>query len=275
MELPWKPGRKRLEASRPCGSSARSRACWLTLDRPAELNCLSPRLVAELGAALDDAERDSTINALVLTGAGRAFCAGADLKFVKSLPEAERERATAAFLDTATRTITRLARFRKPVIAAVNGIATAGGMELVLAADLVIAAKGAKLGDGHANYGLLPGAGGSVRLPRRIGSARAKYLFFTGELVPAETLVEAGLVNEVVEPDALEARVEALVEVIGQKSPLGLARMKEMADRGLEMSEDAALAFEQAIANLHTTSFDRNEGLAAFVERRAPRFEGC
>lgn len=222
----------------------RAKSLWLTLNRAPELNSLNTDVLDGLSAALRDAEADRDVAALVLTGVGRAFCAGADLKFVQALPATEREIATAAFLARATATVTALAHYPKPVIAAVNGIATAGGLELLLACDIVIAARTARLGDGHANYGLLPGAGGSVRLPRRIGLARAKYLFFTGELVPAETLVPAGLVNEVVDPEALVGRVDALVSSIAGKSPLGLARMKELAHAGLEMSEAAALAFE-------------------------------
>jgi enoyl-CoA hydratase len=250
-------------------------AGWLTLNRPDELNSLTADLLGAIADRLAEATADPTLRALVFTGAGRAFCAGADLKSLDALPQAERDQRTAVFLARASVTFTAIVNFPKPVIAAVNGIATAGGLELVLACDIVVAAKGARIGDGHANYGLLPGAGASVRLPRRVGAARAKYLFFTGELVPAETLVAAGLVNEVVENDKLIPRAEEIVSVLATKSPLGLARMKQLANFGLDNASEAqGLAFEHALAVLHTSSFDRNEGIAAFKGRRAPKFEG-
>jgi len=250
-------------------------AGWLTLNRPADLNSLTADLLREIAARLTEAATDPTLAALVFTGAGRAFCAGADLKVLDALPQAERDKSTAALLALASATFTAIADFPKPVIAAVNGIATAGGLELILACDVVIAAKGARIGDGHANYGLLPGAGASVRLPRRIGASRAKYLFFTGELVAAEALIAAGLVNEVVDRADLVPRVDAIVSAIAKKSPLGLARMKQLANFSLDgASEAQSLALEHAVGVLHTSSHDRNEGIAAFKGRRAPKFEG-
>jgi enoyl-CoA hydratase/carnithine racemase len=247
---------------------------WLTLNRPAEMNSLTPELLHAIASRLAEAKTDQALRVLIVTGAGRAFCAGADLKFLDTIPAGDRDRATAAFLSLASATFTTLAEFPKPTIAAANGIATAGGLELVLACDLVIAAREAKIGDGHANYGLLPGAGSAVRLPRRIGAARAKFLFFTGDLVGAETLVAAGLVNEVVDRADLEERVNALAATLATRSPLGLARMKVMANLAIDMPEAAGLALEQALGALHTTSHDYNEGLAAFKARRLPSFEG-
>lgn len=250
-------------------------AGWVTLNRPDDLNSLTADLLHAIDARLGEAAADPTLGALVFTGAGRAFCAGADLKVLDALPQAERDLATAAFLAQASATFTAIANFPKPVIAAVNGVATAGGLELILACDIVVAAKGARIGDGHANFGLLPGAGASVRLPRRIGAARAKYLFFTGELVPAEALVAAGLVNEVVGEDELVPRVDAIVATLAKKSPLGLARMKQLANFSLDgASEAQGLALEHALSVLHTASYDRNEGIAAFNGRRVPQFEG-
>jgi enoyl-CoA hydratase/carnithine racemase len=250
-------------------------AGWLTLNRPGDLNSLTADLLHAISARLGEAAVDPTLAALVITGAGRAFCAGADLKFLDTLPEAERELTTTAFLAQASATFTAIADFPKPVIAAVNGIATAGGLELILACDIVVAAKSARIGDGHANFGLLPGAGASVRLPRRIGAARAKYLFFTGELVPAEALVAAGLVNEVVGDAELVPRVDAIVSTLAKKSPLGLARMKQLANFSLDNASEAqGLALEHALSVLHTGSYDRNEGIAAFNGRREPQFKG-
>lgn len=252
----------------------RGAALWITLNRPNELNAMDRDLLIAFEKALDEAEGDGSVICIVVTGAGRAFCAGADLKFVKEFPEDQREPATAAFLHRATMLMARLEAFPKPVIAAVNGIATAGGMELLLCCDLVVAADNAKLGDGHANYGLLPGAGASYRLPRKIGLTRAKYLFFTGLLVSAEELRDAGLVNKVVPQADLVAEVNAISELITAKSPLGLRRMKELANASFDLSQEQALRAEQAACEAYVNSYDRNEGLAAFNERRRPSFLG-
>ena len=252
----------------------REAAGWLTLNRTSDLNSLNWDLLKSLDAGLTELLADQSVRTIVFTGAGRAFCAGADLKFIEALPEQDRNEATAAFLLAATTLISRIAASPKPTIAAVNGVAVGGGLELLLACDIIIAANGALIGDGHANYGLLPGAGSSIRLPRRIGIGRAKQLLFTGELLPAERMAEFGLVNEVVEPDELHARAEAIANAIARKSPVGLARMKQIVEHAFDMSESAGLALEQALSNLHTTSFDRNEGLAAFRERRQPNFVG-
>src|ERR1039458_7128179 len=163
----------------------RGRGAWIRLARPKALNTLTPTIVVEINAALDRALADPNVIAIVLTGTGRAFCAGADLKFLNDLPEDQKMNRTAAFLESVLQLMVRLEKLPKPVICAVNGLATGGGMELLLCCDLAVAAQSARLGDGHANFGLLPGGGASVRLPRKIGPTRAKFLFFTGELLPA------------------------------------------------------------------------------------------
>lgn len=252
----------------------RGRGAWIRLNRPDALNCLSPRLVSEFDAALDDIERDREMIAVVVTGTGRAFCAGADLKFLGELPEAERAASTAAFLQRVLKLMLRLEKFPKPVICAVNGIATGGGMELLLCCDLVVADARARLGDGHANFGLIPGGGASARLPRKIGPTRAKYLLFTGELVPAQELVAAGLVNEVAPEGELEAAVDKLVGKLSNKSPLGLRRMKELADDSLDQPLEIALRAELVAGGLHSHSYDMQEGIAAFNARRTPQFRG-
>ena len=252
----------------------RGPVAWATLNRPQELNALSPAMLDRLSGVLDETEADPSVRCLVLTGAGRAFCAGADLRFVHELPADGRDAATMTFLRTASALMSRLEAFPKPVIAAVNGVATAGGLELVLCCDLVIAADTARLGDGHANYGLLPGAGASARLPRRIGLARAKHLFFTGDLLPAAELVPAGLVNSVVPGADLTAAVGHLAERIVTKSPVGLRRMKELANAATDGTLADALHRELAVNEEHARTFDRNEGLAAFNEKRQPAFQG-
>ena len=252
----------------------RGLAAWITLNRPRELNALSPAVMQQLSAVLDEVEADPAVRCLVITGAGRAFCAGADLKFVHDMPPAERDRATMDFLRTATALMSRIEALPKPVVAAVNGVAVAGGLELLLCCDLVVAAAGARIGDGHAKYGLLPGAGASARLPRRTGLARAKHLFFTGDLLEAAELVAAGLVNSVVPDEELAASVERLVAKIAAKSPVGLRRMKELANAAMDGPLDEALRRELAVNEAYVSTFDRNEGLAAFNENRQPAFRG-
>ena len=247
---------------------------WLTLNRPRELNALSRQMLDELNDAIGLIEADEGIRCVVLTGAGRAFCAGADLKFIAAMEPETRDKATLEFLAHVGATVSRLERLPKPVIAAVNGVAVAGGMELLLGCDLVVAAESARLGDGHAKYGLVPAAGASVRLPRRIGANRANYLFFTGELVPAAALLSAGLINEVVPDEALRSAATALAAKIVAKSPIFLRLMKELAASAQEGTQEDALRRELEFNETYTASYDRNEGLAAFLEGRTPVFTG-
>jgi enoyl-CoA hydratase len=251
----------------------RGGAIWVTLDRPAALNAITPAVVAGVHAALDRAESDPAIAAVVLTGNGRAFCAGADLKFVRAECDGD-EAAVPRFLDSVLGLMERLEKFPRPIIAAINGLALAGGLELVLCCDLVIAARSAKLGDAHANFGLLPGGGGSVRLPRKIGPTRAKYLLYTGEFLPADVLAAWGLVNEVVEDSDLVGAVECLVGKLSQKSSLVLRRMKALVDDGLEQPIDVALRQELIVSEIHAHSHDMKEGLSAFEQKRRPQFLG-
>jgi len=246
----------------------RGPALWARLDRPDALNALTVAVSDGLDAAMDAAQ-DPDVRALVITGRGPAFCAGADLKAIRAA-----DGDFVGFLRRVGAAFDRLEAFPKPVIAAVNGVAVAGGLELLLCCDLVIAAEGARIGDAHANYGLLPGAGSSVRLARRIGITRAKHLLFTGAMVPAHELVAAGLVNAVVSGGELEAAVDELVVTLAAKSALGLARVKRLADDALETPVPVGLRAELAAGELHAASHDMNEGLAAFAEKRTPRFEG-
>ena len=247
----------------PLVQEIRQGAMWIRLNRPEAMNSLTPQLLAGLSAALDEAQARDEVKAIVLTGEGRAFSAGADLKFVRA--DVTGPEAAAAFLQRVLATMNRIAAFPKPVIAALNGLALAGGLELVLCCDLVIAARSAKLGDAHANYGLLPGGGASVRLPRVIGAARAKYLMFTGEFASADAMASAGLGNQ---------EVQALVDKIASKSPLGLRRMKALIDDGLQQPVDTALRLEILASEVHSLSHDQREGLAAFNDKRKPVFTG-
>lgn len=253
----------------------RETAVWVTLNRPEKMNSISPAMLEELEALMARLADRRTLRALVFTGAGRAFCAGVDLKAAREIVQGDDGfAANAAFLNRLKEMLLRVERFPRPVIAAVNGLALAGGLELVLCCDIVVAAESARLGDAHANYGLVPAGGSSVRLPRKVGPNRAKQLIYTGDFLPAATLAEWGLVNRVVPDVELQAATAELVDRLSSRSPVGLERMKRMVDDGLEQSREAALDYELALNALHARSDDRAEGLAAFNEKRKPEFTG-
>ena len=249
----------------------RNGSMWIRLNRPDAMNALTPEVLDAINEALSNAELRPEIMAVVLTGSGRAFCAGADLKYVKAQAGLS---GTNSFLESVLAIMKRIERFPKPVIAALNGLTLAAGLELLLCCDLVLAARSAKIGDAHANYGLLPGGGGSVRLPRIIGATRAKYLLFTGDFVDAAEMLTAGLVNQVVDDNQLENATQALADRIATKSPLGLRRMKALVNDGLQQPVDTALRLELLACEVHQHSADQHEGLAAFNEKRIPRFTG-
>lgn len=254
----------------------RGMAAWITLSRPEAMNALSEDLCDELADAIARVANDPEARVLVLTGSGKAFCAGADLKgvFEQAAPAPGADDPLNAFLDRVAGTFERLRALPKPTIAAINGLTMAGGLELAMACDLIIAAAGARIGDGHANFGVFPGAGGAAVLPRRIGPTAAKYLLFTGDTLPASDLVPLGLVNRVV-PDAdLVAEVDKLAARIASKSPLVLRRMKQAVDDGLAQPQATALRLERLVLEAHRHSHDLREGLEAFVGKRKPEFKG-
>lgn len=251
----------------------RGTALWVVLSRPSAFNALTPRSIEALGAALAEAEHDATVRSLVITGSGRAFCAGADLKAVLAAStDLDANAATSGFLRQVGAVFDRLEALTIPTIAAVNGTTLAGGLELMLCCDIAVASADAKLGDGHANFGQIPGGGGSLRLPRRIGDARAKHLMFTGASIAADQACAWGLVDEVAS-GPLDAHVRALNDRIAAKSALVLARMKRLV-HDARTSPERALEAELRMSDLHMASHDRNEGLAAFSEKRPPRYLG-
>lgn len=246
----------------------------LTLNRPEAMNAMSPDLMAGLADGLDRIEATNEVRAVVITGAGQAFCAGGDLKFFRQTLGGGKRIEFLSFLRRGQEVLRRLEMLSLPTIARLNGATVAGGLELMLCCDLVVAAASARIGDGHAKFGIIPGGGSSIRLPRKIPVALAKELLFTGELVPPDTLARWGLINMVV-PDAdLDCAVADLVSRIVRNSPLGLRWMKQLVDDGLEQPLDSGLRSEINAFESYAASDDIMEGLSAFVDGRSPRFSG-
>jgi len=253
---------------------SRGQVAWLTLNRPAALNSVNPAMLTAMHEALEGVLADDSVRCIVLTGAGDAFCSGSDLGVVGGMMGPELEQRVDRFIADVNSLLNRIERLPLPVIAAVNGIAVGAGLEFALCADLVVARTDARIGDGHARYGLLPGGGASARLPRRIGTAAAKWLSFTGDLLPAEQLLACGLVQCVYPATDFAAAVERLASRIASRSPLGLRRVKALLDNAMLVPLEQALAEEQRQLRLHRSSWDRAEGMSAFAEKRTPRFRG-
>lgn len=251
----------------------RGAGAWISLNSPSNLNAISTQMLEELEIVLTECHSDSSVCSIVLTGNGSAFCAGADLKNVLSSLQ-NVELGAKDFLDQFDEVCSLLRKLPKPVIAAINGITLAGGLELVMCCDVVFAAESAKVGDAHSNFGVFPGAGGAAVLPSKIGLNRAKYLLFSGDYLPAVEWEKFGLVNKVVKDDHLVGEVEKFVEKLANKSPLVLRRMKEVANASLDQTEEAALRHEMLHLRQHSRSYDLAEGLKAFAEKRKPEFKG-
>ena len=242
----------------------------VVLNRPAQLNAISPALLEDLDRVCEGVERDASARVVTLTAAGRAFCAGADLKAVRELvPDALR---WSGFMRLWHRVFNRVEALPVPVVAGVQGLALAGGLELLLVADLVVMDRTARLGDQHANFGLIAGGGGSQRLPRLIGARRAKELMLLGGWLDAEQALTWGLVNRVVPAGGVPATVEELARALAQKSGAASRTVKRLVDHGLGMSLADGLELELRLAGEHMRSPDAVEGLRAFAEKRAPVF---
>jgi enoyl-CoA hydratase/carnithine racemase len=243
----------------------------LILARAEKLNPLDWGTVRELKEAVAKIEAMPDIAAVVITGRGRSFSAGGDLEGYLRLYRQPDEFS--AFLDDFFQVLDAIEASSKIYVAAVNGVCVAGGLELLLACDLVVAAASARIGDGHLNFGQLPGAGGSQRLPRAIGLLRAKHLILTGSLLSAEEAERIGLVGQVVPDGELDQAVDALVAGLREKSRVGLRGAKHLTN--LTLTTDLATGLQREMEFVHryaTTEPDATEGLVAFKEKRKPAF---
>ena len=246
------------------------RIATLTVNRPDKLNALNDALITELGNAIDEIVRRDDIAGVILTGAGRAFVAGADIAELSTQgPIAGKQRALAG-----QAVFTRFARSPKPVIAAVNGFALGGGCELAMACHLRLASEHAKFGQPEVKLGIVPGYGGTQRLARLVGRGRALQLLLTGETIDANEAFRIGLVNRVVPAAELLPAARAMLEQMLANGPLALALCIEAVDRGLEMSLEEGLMLEANHFGLLASTSDMSEGMRAFLEKRAPAFTG-
>jgi enoyl-CoA hydratase len=252
-------------------SERRGAAVLLTLNRPDALNALSSALLAELAARVDDVARDGSARALVITGAGRAFAAGADIAQMRRMTPIEGE----AFSRLGHATFAKLEALPLPTIAAVNGFALGGGCELALACDWIYAAKRARFGQPEVNLGVLPGFGGTSRLTRRVGIAWAKELILSGEPIDAETAQRIGLANRLFEDiEPLLAAALAAGEAIAKKGPVAIAAAKRVMQEAQDADVRTAHALEQVAFGASFATEDRAEGMDAFLGKRAAKFSG-
>ena len=243
----------------------------VTFDRPGQLNSLSTQFLEDLNKVIDEAERNDEIRVLIITGKGKAFCAGADLSEAETFSSAWDDRS---FLRKVQITFTRFERMSKPVIACVNGLALGGGCELALACDLRIASETARFGVPEVKVGVIPGAGGTQRLPRTVGITKALEMLFTGDPITAEEAYRVGLVNKVVPADVLMVEAGKMAKSLAEKAPLALKMAKVAAITGLNIDLDSGLLLElQCLGFLFNTE-DRKEGMKAFLEKRKPQFKG-
>ena len=239
----------------------------ITLDRPEAINAINAQLIAELNAALDDFEADDAVRAIVLTGSERAFAAGADVKEMQAKTFAEVTRHD--FIEPWE----RITRCRKPVIAAVAGYALGGGCELAMMCDTIIAAETAKFGQPEITLGTIPGAGGTQRLTRAVGKAKAMDMILTGRMMDAAEAERAGLVSRVVPADKLLEEALALAGTMAAMSMPAAAMAKEAVNRAFESTLAEGVRFERRLFQSSFATADRTEGMAAFVEKRKPNFE--
>jgi len=246
----------------------RGRVGLVTLNRPKALNALNERLMEELGEALLKFDSDDAIGAIVVTGSETAFAAGADIGAMGKWSYMDVFKS-----DFITRNWETIRRVRKPVIAAVSGFALVGGCELAMMCDIVIAAESARFGQPEIKLGIIPGAGGTQRLPRALGKSKAMDLILTARMMDAAEAERAGLVSRVVPNDKLLEEAVAAAAVIAAYSLPAVMMAKEAVNRAYEAPLSEGLLFERRLFHSLFATADQKEGMAAFVEKRAPRFE--
>ena len=244
---------------------------YVTIDRPKVLNALNTPTWTDLHTAFEDAKKDASVRGVILTGAGdKAFVAGADISELANVDAYDAEESSRfgqGVLDL-------IENLGKPVIAAINGFALGGGCETAMACTIRIAVEHARFGQPEVKLGLLPGGGGTQRLPRLVGKGRALQLILTGETISAQEAYRIGLVNEVVPAADLIARAETILKQILANAPIALKFSLEAVNKGLETAQTEGLALEASYFGICAATEDKKEGTSAFLEKRAPKFQG-
>ena len=238
----------------------------ITLNRPQALNALNAQIVGEINQALDQLERDANIGCVVLTGSAKAFAAGADIKEMAELQYPQ------IYVDDLFSDADRIANRRKPIIAAVSGFALGGGCELAMMCDFILAADNAKFGQPEINLGVLPGMGGTQRLTRAVGKAKAMELCLTGRLMGAEEAERAGLVARIVpQADLVEEALKVAATIASKSIPVSMM-VKESVNRAFEVTLNEGVRFERRVFHAAFATEDQKEGMAAFIAKREAQF---
>ena len=243
---------------------------YIIINKPQVLNALDKTVLKELLVAVDDLEADSSIKVALITGRDKAFVAGADIKQMKDMNTLEGKE----FGELGHTLMHHIEGSRIPYIAVVNGFALGGGCELMMACDIILASASAKIGQPEINLGIHPGFGGTQRLPRLVGAMKAKELLFTGDTIDANEALRIGLVNKVVEPEKLMEEAEKLAAKIASKSSVQHRFIKELVNKGTQMSLASACAMEVQYFSKCFSTEDQKEGMSAFLEKRKPVFKG-
>ena len=244
---------------------------YVTLNRPKVLNALNQRTWQDLRAAFEDARDDATVRGVILTGAGdKAFIAGADISEITHITAIEAEQSSRYGQDV----LTLIEGLGKPVIAAVNGFALGGGCETAMACTIRVASEHARFGQPEVSLGIIPGGGGTQRLPRLVGKGRALQIILSGAMITAQEAYRIGLVNEVVPATELIPRAEAILKQIFANAPVAVRFSLEAVNRGLETSQAEGMALEASLFGLCAGTEDKNEGTQAFLQKRAAKFTG-
>jgi len=243
----------------------------ITLNRPKALNALNSELLKELNGLLDEIAQDDSVKVVVITGSGdKSFVAGADIAEMQSMSPMEGR----AFGKFGQAIFNKLENIPQPVIAAVNGFALGGGCELAMACDIRIASDRAKFGQPEVSLGIVPGFGGTQRLPRLIGKGRAKELLYTADMINAEEAYRIGLVNKIVPADELLSTTKELAEKIMARAQVAVQLCKAAVNTGMDIDLESGIAYEAEVFGLCFASADQKEGMSAFVGKRKPNFTG-
>lgn len=242
---------------------------YIKINRPKAMNALNTETILEIDDAVTAIENDSEIKAAIITGEGKAFAAGADISAMKDMNTMDGLK----YSKTGHDVYRHIEKVRKPFIAAVNGYAFGGGFEMVLACDIRFASSKAKFAMPEVGLGIIPGYGGTQRLPRIVGETKAKELIFSAEVISADEAVNLGIINKVCEPDQLLADAEAFIGSVLDKSSLAVGFAKDSINRGRDMDMDSAANLENIYVGLCFSTYDLHEGMSAFIEKRKPKFE--